>query len=96
MLDQVVDATPKPRGRPAGQYPSKVFSFRLTGEQTVKVERLAAAMGMTISAYCQRVMERHISARKHSKKLLRHSIIAGTPSAPIRPSPGPARIGSRS
>lgn len=68
MLEQVVDATPRPRGRPAGQYPSKVFSFRLTGEQSVKLERCAAAMGMTNSAYCQRVIERHISTRKHSKR----------------------------
>ena len=67
MADQVVFPTPRKRGRPAGKYPSKVYAFRLTGEEAVKLERWAAAMHMTTSAYCQRVVERHLSPRQHKK-----------------------------
>ena len=75
MADQVLETldasnealSPKRRGRPAGQYPSKVFAFRLTGEQATKLDRLAEDMSMTTYAYCQRVMERHLSSRPHRK-----------------------------
>ena len=66
MNDSVLEATRHP-GRPAKAHPSKVFSIRLPGEEAVKIERLAAAMGMTTSAYVQRVVQRHISPRKHCR-----------------------------
>ena len=68
MVNQVVTTTRKV-GRPPGAHPSTVFSVRLPGDQAVKLERLAAAMHMTTSAYIQRVMQRHLSNRKHYRRV---------------------------
>lgn len=70
MLDTT--SPPKhPGGRPRGDDPPKVFSFRLTGAESLKLERLAADMGMKPSAYIQRIIQRSLSSRSHHKKKIR-------------------------
>ena len=70
MINQVLDTTPALKGRPgrkAAIYPPKIYSFRLTGEESAKLDRRAAAMGMTPGAYIQRIMRRDLNRRSHHK-----------------------------
>lgn len=71
MVEQALDTTilvKKATGRKPGIHPHKVFSFGLTGEEAIKLERLAAQMGMKPSAYIQRIMRHSLSNRSHHRR----------------------------
>lgn len=68
MAELVLDTTPTLKrrpGRPRGDNPHKVFSFGLTGDESVQLQRRAANMGMTTSAYLQRIIRRDLQRGAH-------------------------------